>query len=42
MMVTETGKATIVPDIAKVSLGIEAQGPVLKLVQDDVNKNQKV
>lgn len=41
MMVTETGKATIVPDIAKVSLGIEAQGPVLKLVQDDVNKKSK-
>jgi len=41
MMVTETGKATVVPDIAKVSLGIEAQGQTLKSVQDDVNKKSK-
>jgi len=41
MMVTETGTATVVPDIAKVSLGIEAQGQNLKQVQDDVNKKSK-
>lgn len=42
MMVTETGKVTAVPDIAKVNLGIEAQGQNLKNVQNDVNKKSKV
>lgn len=41
MMVTETGKVTVVPDIAKVSLGIEAQGLILKQVQDEVNLKSK-
>ena len=41
MVVTETGKATVVPDIAKVTLGIEAQGQSLKQVQDSVNKKSK-
>lgn len=41
MMVTEVGTATVVPDIAKVSLGIEAQGQNLKSVQEDVNKKSK-
>lgn len=41
LVVTETGKATIVPDIAKVSLGIDAQGQILKRVQDDVNTKSK-
>lgn len=41
MMVTETGKVTVVPDIAKVSFGIEAQGQILKQVQDSVNTKSK-
>jgi len=41
MMVSETGSATVVPDIAKLSLGIESQGQILKQVQDDVNTKSK-
>lgn len=41
MMVSDTGKVTVVPDIAKVSFGIEAQGQNLKQVQDSVNKKSK-
>lgn len=41
LVVTETGKATIVPDIAKVSLGIEEQGQTLKQVQNAVNTKSK-
>lgn len=41
MVVTDTGKVTVVPDIAKVSFGIEAQGQNLKQVQDSVNKKSK-
>jgi len=41
LIVTETGKATIVPDIAKVSLGIEEQGQSLKQVQNAVNTKSK-
>lgn len=41
MIVTETGKVTAVPDIAKVTVGIEAQGSTLKLVQDEVNAKSK-
>lgn len=41
MMVSETGKVTVVPDIAMVNFGIEAQGQILKRVQDDVNAKSK-
>lgn len=41
MMVTETGKATVVPDIAKVTIGIEEQGQTLKQVQNSVNTKSK-
>ncbi|WKZ25711.1 MAG: SIMPL domain-containing protein [bacterium] len=41
LVVTETGKATIVPDIAKVIIGIEKQGQTLKQVQGEVNATSK-
>ncbi len=41
MMVTDTGKVSVVPDIAKVNFGIEAQGQNLKQVQSDVNTKSK-
>lgn len=41
MMVSETGKVTAVPDIAKVSFGIEEQGQSLKQVQSAVNTKSK-
>ena len=41
LIVTEEGSSTAVPDIAKVSLGIEANGTSLKSVQDNVNKKSK-
>lgn len=41
MIVTETGKVTVVPDVAKIVVGIEGQGQTLKSVQDDVNKKSK-
>lgn len=41
MMVSDTGKVTVVPDIAKVTVGIEAQGQILKRVQDEVNTKSK-
>ena len=41
MIVTETGKVTVVPDIAKVTLGIDSQGQILKQVQDEVNVKSK-
>lgn len=41
LMVTETGKITAVPDIAKVSLGIEEQGESLTKVQNSVNTKSK-
>ncbi len=41
MMVSDTGKVTVVPDIAKVSLGIEEQGETLKQVQSAVNTKSK-
>lgn len=41
MMVSDTGKVTVVPDIAKVSLGIEEQGGTLKQVQSAVNTKSK-
>jgi uncharacterized protein YggE len=40
-MVNGTGKVSVTPDIAKVNLGIEENGTVLKLVQDSVNKKSK-
>lgn len=41
MMVSDTGKVAVVPDIAKVTVGIEAQGQVLKRVQDEANTKSK-
>lgn len=40
-MVTGTGKVTVAPDIAKISLGIQENGSSLKGVQDSVNKKSK-
>jgi len=40
-IVTEEGKVTTVPDIAKINLGIEENGANLKTVQDNVNKKSK-
>lgn len=41
MIITETGKVTVVPDIAKVTLGIEKQGQSLKQAQSEVNATSK-
>lgn len=41
MMVSDTGKVAVIPDIAKVSLGIEKQGQTLKQVQSEVNTTSK-
>lgn len=41
LMVTETGKVAVVPDIAKVTIGIEEQGVTLKEVQNSVNLKSK-
>lgn len=41
LVVEGTGKTTVVPDIAKVSLGIEESGTSLKAVQDSVNKRSQ-
>jgi len=41
MVVTETGKVAVVPDVAKLTLGIEEQGQSLKTVQTAVNKKSK-
>lgn len=40
-VVMGTGKVSVVPDIAKVTLGIEENGSSLKTVQDNVNKKSK-
>ena len=40
-MVSDTGKVAVVPDIAKVTVGIEAQGQILKRVQDETNTKSK-
>lgn len=40
-IVSGTGKVSVTPDIAKVNLGIEANGIVLKRVQDEVNTKSK-
>jgi len=39
--VSGEGKVLVTPDIAKISLGIEASGPSLKTVQSDVNTKAK-
>ncbi|MDP3918017.1 MAG: SIMPL domain-containing protein [Candidatus Woesebacteria bacterium] len=41
MIVSDTGKVTVVPDIAKVTIGIEEQGQTLKQVQSAVNAKSK-
>lgn len=41
MVVTGSGKAVVVPDIAKINAGIEEQGTTLKQVQDSVNKKSQ-
>ena len=41
LIVSETGKVTVVPDMAKVSFGIDAQGQNLKQVQTEVNAKSK-
>lgn len=41
MIITETGKVTVVPDVVKVTLGIEIQGQTLKQVQSAVNTKSK-
>lgn len=41
LVVEGTGKASVAPDIAKVSLGIEETGSSLKAVQDSVNKRSQ-
>lgn len=40
-IVSETGKVTVVPDVAKVSLGFEDQGQSLNQVQNNVNTKSK-
>lgn len=41
LMVTETGKVAVVPDIAKITIGIEEQGQSLKQAQNSVNSKSK-
>jgi hypothetical protein len=41
MVVTGNGKATVIPDIARVSAGIEERGTSLKAVQDSVNRKSQ-
>lgn len=41
MVVTGEGKATAIPDIAKVSVGIQSSGQILNQVQDDANKKSQ-
>lgn len=36
-----TGKVSVAPDIAKINLGIQENGQILKQVQDGVNKKSK-
>lgn len=40
-VVQGTGKVTVAPDIAKIDIGIQEQGQVLKQVQDSVNKKSQ-
>jgi hypothetical protein len=41
LTVTETGKVAVVPDIAKITIGVEEQGQTLKQVQGSVNTKSK-
>lgn len=41
LIVEGTGKITVTPDIAKVTVGITENGQILKNVQDEVNKKSK-
>jgi len=41
LIVIEEGSAIAIPDVAKVSLGIEESGSNLKTVQDNINKKSK-
>ena len=41
MTVSETGKVTVVPDIAKITVGIEEQGQSLKSAQESLNRKSK-
>lgn len=41
LVVSGKGKATVVPDIAKITLGIEESGSLLKETQNSVNKKSK-
>ena len=41
LMVTETGKVAVTPDVAKITVGVEGQGQSLKLVQSDINVKSK-
>jgi len=41
LIVSEEGSSTTIPDIAKVSLGIEESGSSLKTVQENLNKKSK-
>lgn len=41
IIVSETGKVSVTPDIAKVTVGIEEQGQNLKIAQDNVNRKSK-
>lgn len=40
-VVSGTGKISVVPDVAKIGLGIQESGTSLKLVQDSVNKKSQ-
>lgn len=42
LVVTAEGKATVVPDIAKISLGIEESAASLKQAQNSVNRKSKI
>lgn len=41
LVVSETGKVSIVPDTAKITVGVEEQGTILKDVQQKVNEKTK-
>jgi hypothetical protein len=41
LIVTEEGTATITPDVAKITVGIEESGSVLKTAQDSVSRKSK-
>jgi uncharacterized protein YggE len=41
LMVTGEGSVNVSPDVAKITLGFEEQGQVLKQVQDEVNQKSK-